>query len=93
MGFTSQNQVTTSCIPMVTTLAYLPFRVVCIPTACVGRVVAWLAEGYRTASPLERMLILPSWAVLRGVFIVGWALAHVLHGAARRSLGLPVDLA
>jgi len=70
---------------MVTTLAYLPFRVVCVPTACVGRVAAWLADGYRTASRLERLLILPSWAIFRGMFIVGWTLAHVLHSAARSS--------
>jgi hypothetical protein len=68
---------------MVTALAYLPFRVVCVPTALVGRVAAWLADGYRTASRLERLLILPSWAVFRGMFIVGWALAHLLHSAAR----------
>ncbi len=78
---------------MVTTLAYLPFRVVCVPTAWVGRVAAWLADGYRTASRLERLLILPAWAIFRGVFIVGWALAHLLHSAARRSLERPVDLA
>jgi len=83
---------TTSFIAMVTTLAYLPFRVVCVPTAWVGRVVVWLADGYRRASPLERLLILPSWAVLRAVFIVGWGLAHLLHSAARRSLERPVDL-
>jgi len=83
MGFTSANQVTTSFIPMATTLAYLPFRVVCIPTALLGRVAAWLADGYRTASPLERLLILPSWALFRGMFTVGWALAHLLHCAAR----------
>ena len=71
---------------MVSALAYLPFRVVYVPKAWVGRAVAWLAEGYRTATPLERMLIFPSWAVLRGVFIVGCGLAHLLHGAARRSL-------
>ena len=71
---------------MVSALAYLPFRVVYVPTAWVGRAVAWLAEGYRTATPLERMLIFPSWAVLRGVFITGCWLAHMLHGAARRSL-------
>ena len=71
---------------MVSSLAYLPFRVVYIPTAVVGRVVAWLAEGYRTAPAVERALIFPSWAVLRGFFIVGWGLAHVLHGLARRSL-------
>jgi len=70
---------------MVTTLAYLPFRVVSLPTALVGRVVAWLADGYRTASSLERLLILPSWAVFRGMFIVGWTLAHLLHSAARSS--------
>jgi hypothetical protein len=71
---------------VVSALAYLPFRVVYVPTAWVGRAVAWLAEGYRTATPLERMLIFPTWAVLRGVFIVGCGLAHLLHGAARRTL-------
>jgi hypothetical protein len=71
---------------MVSTLAFLPFRVVYVPTAWIGRAVAWLAEGYRTATALERMLIFPSWAVLRGVFIVGCGLAHMLHGAARRTL-------
>jgi len=60
--------------PMVTTLAYLPFRVVYAPTKLVGHVVAWLAEGYRTATLLERVLIFPSWAVLRCVFIAGWTL-------------------
>jgi hypothetical protein len=49
-------------------------------------VVAWLAHGYRTASRLERVLIFPSWAVFRGMFMVGWALAQFLHGIARRSL-------
>ncbi len=67
-------------------LAFLPFRVVHAPTAWVGRAVAWLAEGYRTAPPLERALIFPTWAVLRGLFIVGFVLAHVLHEGARRSL-------
>ena len=71
---------------MVSALAYLPFRVVYVPTALVGRLVAWLAAGYRTASPLERALILPAWAVLRGVFLVGCALARVLHGVALRTL-------
>ena len=71
---------------MLPALAYLPFRVVMVPTKWVGRVVAWLAEGYRTASRLERVLIFPSWAVFRGVFIVGWTLAQLLHGVARRSL-------
>lgn len=71
---------------MVSSLAYLPFRIVYVPTALVGRAVAWLADGYRTAPALERALILPSWAVLRGVFIVGCALAEGLHSAARRSL-------
>ena len=68
------------------TLAYLPFRVVMLPTTWVGRVVAWLAAGYRTASRLERVLIFPSWAFFRGMFMVGWALAQLLHGVARRSL-------
>jgi hypothetical protein len=72
---------------VVSALAYLPFRAVYVPTAWLGRVVAWLAQGYRTAPPLERMLILPSWAILRAVFILGCWLAHVLHAAARRSLG------
>lgn len=71
---------------MVAALAYLPFRAVYAPTRWVGRVVAWLAEGYRTATALERALIFPSWAILRGVFIVGWTLAQLLHAAARRSL-------
>ena len=71
---------------MVTTLAYLPFRIVWTPTVWVGRVVAWLAEGYRTATSVERVLIFPSWAVLRGLFIVGWVVANLLHSAARRSL-------
>ena len=71
---------------MVNALAYLPFRVVYVPTSWVGRAVAWLADGYRTATPVERVLIFPSWAFLRGVFIVGCGLAHVLHGAAHRSL-------
>lgn len=71
---------------MVTTLAYLPFRIVWTPTVWVGRVVAWLAAGYRTATAVERVLIFPSRAVLRGVFIVGWALAMLLHAAARRSV-------
>ena len=63
-----------------------PFRVVYVPTALVGRAAAWLAQGYRTASAFERLLILPSWAMLRGLFIVGCGVAHVLHGFARRSL-------
>jgi hypothetical protein len=71
---------------MAATLAYLPFRVVMVPTTWVGRVVAWLAEGYRTASRLEQVLIFPSWAILRGLFIVGWGLAQMLHAAARHSL-------
>jgi cobalamin biosynthesis protein CobD/CbiB len=71
---------------MVNTLVYLPFRIVWHPTVWVGRVVAWLAEGFRTAPPLERALIFPSWAVLRGVFIVGWALSNLLHSAARSTV-------
>lgn len=65
------------------TLAYIPFRVVYVPTALAGRVAAWLAQGYRTASALERLLILPSWAMSRALFLVGWRLAHMLY---RRSL-------
>lgn len=71
---------------MVSAFAYLPFRVVYVPTAFVGRVVAWLAKGYRTASPPERALILPTWAVLRGVFLVGCSVANALHGVAQRTL-------
>ena len=52
----------------------------------VGYVVAWLAAGYRTATPLERALIFPSWAILRGVFIVGFALSHLLYDSALRVL-------
>jgi hypothetical protein len=43
----------------------------------------WLAQGYRTASALERLLILPSWAMSRGLFLVGSRLARMLY---RRSL-------
>jgi hypothetical protein len=68
------------------TLAYLPFRLVYVPTKWVGRVVAWLAEGYRTATPIEQLLIFPSWAILRGLFLVGCLLANGLHSAARRTL-------
>ena len=68
-------------------LAFIPFRVVHVSTTWVGHAVAWLAEGYRTAPPLERALIFPTWAVLRGVFIVGFGLALLLHTGARRLLG------
>jgi len=71
---------------MVPNLAYLPFRVVYAPTKLVGHVVAWLADGYRSAPLLERVLIFPSWAVLRGVIIAGWTLSQVLHAAARNSV-------
>jgi hypothetical protein len=71
---------------VVSALVFLPFRVVYVPTKWVGRVVAWLAGGYRTALPLERALILPSWAFFRGVFLLGCGLAHVFHAAASRSL-------
>jgi hypothetical protein len=71
---------------MVATLAYLPFRVVYAPTKLVGRVVAWLAEGYRSAPLLERVLIFPSWAVFRGLFVVGWWFSLALHAVARRAV-------
>ena len=71
---------------MASSLAYLPFRLVYVPTALAGRVAVWLAEGYRTATAVERLLILPSWAIFRGAFLMGCWLAHLLHGLARRSL-------
>lgn len=58
-----------------------------MPTLWVGQVVAWLAEGYRTAPPLERALIFPTWAFLRCVFVVGFRLALLLHAGAGRLLG------
>ena len=67
-----------------TPLVYLPFRLVYLPTERIGRVVAWLAEGYREAPPLERLLIFPSWAILRVVFLAGCLVAEQLHAAARR---------
>ena len=70
---------------MISGLAYLPFRFVYVPTALAGRAAAWLAQGYRTASALERLLILPSWAMFRGLFIVGCGLARVLCPVGRRS--------
>jgi len=71
---------------MVASLAFLPFRIVYVPTTWVGRTVRWLAEGYREAPPLERALIFPTWAVLRGVFLLGFGLAHLLHAVGRRAL-------
>jgi hypothetical protein len=67
-------------------LAFLPFRIVYLPTRWVGLAVAWFADGYREASAIERALILPSWAVLRGVFLVGCGAAHALHTAGSRAL-------
>ena len=67
---------------MVSSLAYLPFRLIYVPTALLGRAAAWLARGYRTASALERLLILPSWAMLRGLSILGCGLARVLYPEA-----------
>jgi hypothetical protein len=32
------------------------------------------------------VLIFPSWAVLRALFIAGWTLSQLLHDAARRSV-------
>jgi hypothetical protein len=72
---------------MAATLAYLPFRVVYAPTKLVGRVVVWLAEGYRSAPLLERVLIFPSWAVFRGLFILGWSFSLALHAVARCAVG------
>ena len=71
---------------MASALAYLPFRVVHVPTTWLGHVVAWLADGYRTAPPLERALIFPSWAILRGLFVLGFALSHLLYEAGNRLL-------
>jgi len=71
---------------MFSAFAYFPFRVVYLPTAWVGRIVAWLAASYRNASSFERVLILPAWAVLRGLFIVGCGLANMLYSAAHHSL-------
>jgi len=59
------------------------FRIVYVPTRLVGGVVARLAAGYREASPLERLMILPSWLVLRAAFLVGYTLSLALHSAAR----------
>jgi hypothetical protein len=49
-------------------------------------VVVWLAEGYRSAPLLERVLIFPSWAVFRGLFILGWSFSLALHAVARRAV-------
>jgi hypothetical protein len=59
------------------------FRIVYAPTMAVGRVVAWLAAGYRQGTALERLLIFPSWLVLRVAFMVGFALLLTLDMAAR----------
>ena len=85
-GFEAEKAGTRLSHAVASALAYLPFRAVYAPTRLVGQVVAWLAEGYRTAPLVERMLIFPSWAVLRAVFVVGWGLSQLLHAAARRTL-------
>ncbi|HEY2355358.1 MAG TPA: hypothetical protein VGH79_10720 [Gaiellaceae bacterium] len=67
-------------------LAFLPFRIVYVPTTWIGRAVAWFAAGYREAPALERALIFPTWAVLRGVFLVGLSLSLLFHRAGLRVL-------
>lgn len=69
---------------MALALAYLPFRLVYVPTERIGRVVAWLASGYREAPPLERLLILPSWLVFRALFLAGYGVSVALHALAYR---------
>jgi hypothetical protein len=59
------------------------FRIVYVPTKLIGGAVARLAAGYREASALERLMILPSWLVLRAAFLVGYTLSLALHSAAR----------
>src|SRR6184192_3062475 len=58
-GLTSGNRMTTSFIAMVTTLAYLPFRVVCVPTAWVGRRLARrrLPEGVTARAVADPPLV------------------------------------
>jgi hypothetical protein len=68
-------------------LAFLPFRIVYLPTTWVGRAVAWLAQGYREApTAFERLMILPTWAVLRVVFLMAFGLSQLLHAAGLRAL-------
>jgi hypothetical protein len=57
------------------------FPLVYVPTMAVGRVVAWLAAGYRGGTRLERVLIFPSWLMLRVAFLAGFALLTALHQA------------
>lgn len=65
-----------------TTLLQPLFRIVYVQTRLVGVAVARLAAGYREASQLERLLILPSWLVLRAAFLAGHTLSLALHSAA-----------
>jgi hypothetical protein len=47
----------------------------------IGRMQAWLAQGYREGTPVERALIFPSWAVFRALFIALLAIVEARHNA------------
>jgi hypothetical protein len=46
----------------------------------IGHVQAWLAQGYREGTAIERALIFPSWAVFRGLFIALLTVVEARHG-------------
>ena len=46
------------------------FRLLIAPTLLLGRFQAWLAEGYRNGTLLERVSIFPLWSVSRLSFLV-----------------------
>lgn len=46
------------------------YRVLILPTLQLGKVQAWLAEGYREGTLVERASIFPVWAVCRMSFLV-----------------------
>lgn len=52
------------------------FRVLWPLTHALGRVQAWLAEGFREGTPIERALIFPAWLVFRGLFVAMFSLCE-----------------
>jgi len=46
------------------------FRLLAAVAMLLGRVQAWLAEGYREGTLLERASIFPLWALFRVSFLV-----------------------
>lgn len=59
-------------------MARLAYRLLIRPTLALGELQAWLAEGWRQGTAAERVLIWPSWRVVRTVFVVLFAACEKL---------------